>query len=117
MEMVSVIRKSTHRCARGIRGGQAPATPQGAAGPLCRKAPGPTGRLTHCPGKLGATPALAIPGGHPSFSQPQGTAWSQVAFSPREQYSQGIVFSAGWLFVLSRVGDAVNDVERGCKMG
>lgn len=70
-----------------------------------------------CPGQLGATPALAAPGGHPILSQPQGKARPQVPFSPREQYLWGTDFSAGWLFILSGLGDAVNDVERGCKMG
>lgn len=71
----------------------------------------------HCPGKPGPTPALASPGGHLSFSQPQGKTHPWVAFSPPEQCSQGTACGAGWLFVLSRVGDAVTDVERGCKMG
>lgn len=120
MEMVSALQKAHVGVQEASMEGKPQLHHRDPRVPPCRKAPGPidcAGRAGMLPWEAGGTPALATPDGHPSFSQLQGKARLRVAFSPWEQYSQGMVFSADWLFIPSGVGDAVNDVERGCKMG
>lgn len=105
--------KNTWRCARGIHGGQAPATPPGDAVPRLQGSRAQPCSSAGSARGLGA-PSPSLPRQAPQLLPGAGRAWSRL-LQPCGAISTGNWFWCSLVFILSGVGDALNDVKETVK--